>query len=228
MKYFIKLIVLSFIISMVVTQTYGFPGYKYLYKEQLYTLYQQRLYMYPENFAENILWLEKVLRADFANPLNALADIKDKRDWEWYRNLFLMHVNILLVKQYLGWATGYMKFDAYFYNAPFRDMTIRSMKKARELVEFAKVYWDETLVYVKKIKEMNLYFFSLPKIQNWEDEYSRILRSQNSYSTRAESLTYKSVKLMNKTLDYGRIIERELKRIDDIITKFNAMDETTY
>ncbi len=231
MKCFTKIVILSSILvafSFVSQNAYGFPGYKLLYKEQLYKLYQNRLYMYPENFAENIQWLEEVLRADFANPLNALADIKDKRDWKWYRNVFLMHVNLLLVKQYLGFARGYMKFHAYFYNAPFRDMTIRSMKKARKLVEYAKVYWDETLKYVENIKSMNLPFFSLQKIQHWENDFYRIVRRNRPYGVRAESLAYKSVYLMNKTLDYDKIIERELQRIDDTITAFHTMDKNTY
>lgn len=163
----------------------AYPGYTMLYKEQLYQLVQQRLYMYPENFAENILWLEETLRADFANPLNALATIRDERDWQWYRNLFLMHVNLLLVKQYLGWAVGYMKFDARFYNAPWRDMTIRSMQKARRLVEYAQTYWSEALKYVEAVRAMKLNFFSMPRIQNWEDEYYRILRKDLPYSSRA-------------------------------------------
>lgn len=230
-KYFTKVIIVSLtlvVFSLVLHEAHAFPGYKLLYKEQLYKLYQQRLYMYPENFAENILWLEEVLRADFANPLNALADIKDTRDWKWYRNVFLMHVNLLLVKQYLGFAKGYMKFHAYFYNAPFRDMTIRSMKKARRLVEYAKVYWNETLKYVENIKNMNLPFFSLQKIQHWENDFYRIVRRERAYGVRAEALEYKSVHLMNKTLDYGKIIERELQRIDDVMTAFQAMDENTY
>ncbi len=231
MKCFVKMALLSCAVvalSLVPQAASGFPGYKLLYKEQLYELYQKRLYMYPENFAENILWLEQVLRADFANPLNALADIKDKRDWKWYRNMFLMHVNLLLIKQYLGFARGYMKFNAYFYNAPFRDMTIRSMKKAKTLVEYAKVYWNETLQYVEKIRAMNLSFFSLQKIQHWEDDYYRIVRCERGYGVRAEALEYKSVHLMNKTLDYGKIIERELTRIDEVMAKFASMDESTY
>ena len=48
-------------------------SYRLLYKEQLYELNHQQLYMRPENFAENIGWLELSLSANFANPLYALA-----------------------------------------------------------------------------------------------------------------------------------------------------------
>ncbi len=178
-----------------------------MYKEQIYKLYHKHLTMYPENYAENILWLTNTLKADFTNPLNALASIKTKQEWEWYRNLFLMHVNLLLTKQYLQWGAGYMKFNAFFYNSPYRDMSIRSMKKATMLIEYSENYWDEAKKYSQNIRDMNVYFMYLPKIQYWKDEYTRI---------------------RNKTLDYSKIIKRELSRIERVVQEFKLMDDTTY
>lgn len=186
---------------------FTWPGYRLLYREQLYKLYHKNFYLYPENFAENIYWLEQVLRADYANPLNALARIETKQEWEWYRHHFTLHVNLLLLKNYLQWARGYMKHHAYFYNEPWKEQNVKSLEKAQALVEFAQIYWQEALKNVENIKAMNMYFMNLEEIQNWEDEYFRIRTDK---------------------LDYETIINRELARIERIKTEFLSMDETTY
>lgn len=186
---------------------FGYPGYRYLYKEQLYSLYHKHLYMYPERYAENIHWLEQTIKADFANPLNALAHIETKKEWEWYRNLFNMHVNLLLTRNYLQWAKGYYKEHAYFFNEPWKDMNIRSMKKAIALIEVATLYWEEALKNITDIKAMKLNFLNLEEIQNWEDEYYRI---------------------NTRKLNYATIIDRELARIERIKKEFLAMDENTF
>ena len=202
-RYIITLLLLSIFSQSL----FSWPGYRLLYKEQLYELYHLHLYMYPENYAENIHWLESVLKSDFANPLNALARIETKQEWEWYRKMFLMHTNLLLIKNYLRWAKGYMKEEAYFYNAPWRDMSIRSMKKSKALIAVAEVYWDNTLNIVTEIQEMKLYFLNLEEIQEWEDEYYRIV---------------------NNELNYQSIINRELQRIDRVTKEFELMDLSTY
>jgi len=50
-------------------------SYRVLYAEQYYRLYHQHFYQYPEDTLENIHYLEDALKADFANPLYALARI---------------------------------------------------------------------------------------------------------------------------------------------------------
>ncbi|MFW6212871.1 MAG: hypothetical protein ACOC8L_08210 [Spirochaetota bacterium] len=108
-------------------------SYKLLYKEQLYDLNHQQLYMYPEDYAANIAWLERALAADFANPLYAFAEIENEREWEFYRNLFWMHLNLHMVDQYLGWAAGYVKFDARFFNYPWKEDNLESLRRAESL-----------------------------------------------------------------------------------------------
>lgn len=163
--------------------------------------------MYPENHAENIYWLEQTLRSDFANPLNALAHIETKKEWEWYRNMFTMHINLLLTQNYLHWAKGYMKDHAYFFNEPWKEENIKSMEKAKTLVDFSAVYWKEVQKNIVQISNMKLYFLNLEEIQSWEDEYYRIV---------------------TKKLDYTKIIDRESTRIERITKEFIAMDDTTY
>ena len=71
-----------------------FTSYAISYKEQYYKLYHIHYQQYPDDVMENIYWLERAVAADFANPQYALSRIKDKTDWEKYRYLFMMHVNL--------------------------------------------------------------------------------------------------------------------------------------
>ena len=82
-------------------ETVPLSAYFVTYKEQYYRLYHVHYQQYPDDTLENIYWLEKAINADFCNPLYALGKIKDKTDWEKYRYLFMMHLNLKMVEQHL-------------------------------------------------------------------------------------------------------------------------------
>ncbi|MDR0708797.1 MAG: hypothetical protein LBF77_01880, partial [Spirochaetaceae bacterium] len=67
-------------------------AYLVTYKEQFYRLYHLHYIQYPDDSMENIYWLERAARADFANPLYAFARIENETQWEKYRYLFMMHI----------------------------------------------------------------------------------------------------------------------------------------
>jgi hypothetical protein len=180
-------------------------AYRLIYKEQLYDLNHQQLYRYPEDFAENIRWLELALDADFANPLYALAKVETPREWEYYRSLFRMHLHLHLVDQYLGWATGYMKFDAYFFNQPWREDNLESLLRAESLFAIARYYWDEAVRWSGEAARFP--WLNLEEIQHWEDQSWRI---------------------ENGELDYGAIIDRHQARLEAVRADFEAMDASTY
>jgi hypothetical protein len=180
-------------------------SYRILYREQLYRLYHQHFYQYPERIAENVYWLEQALRSDFANPLYALARIDNDREWEWYRYLFSMHINLALVDLYLQWGARFMKFDAFFYNAPWRDQNLESLDRAEELFRYAQVYWEEAQRWSREAAPIR--FVHLDRIQYWEDQHHRIRTGR---------------------LDYGRIIGSHLDRVAEVRAAFEAMDENTY
>ena len=179
-------------------------SYKILYAEQFYKLYHSHFYQYPEDYLENIYWLEQSLRSDFANPLNALAKIENKTEWRRYMNLFRMHVSLKLTELYLGLGSKYDKMDAFFYNYPWKQENLKSLRIAEESYNFARVYWKETLKWQKKVEKS---WTVLEEIQKWEDEAYRI---------------------DEKTLDYDDIIDSHLKRLESVREKFSQMDKDTY
>lgn len=181
------------------------PGYRLIYKEQLYELNHQQLYRYPEEYAENIRWLELALEADFANPLYALATIETPREWEYYRALFWMHLNLHLVNQYLGWGSGYTKFEAYFFNAPWARDNLESLLRAESLFEIARYYWQEAQRWSDEASQFR--WINLEEIQFWEDQSFRIQSGE---------------------LNYGRIIDRHQARLEEVRAEFQAMGPETY
>jgi hypothetical protein len=179
-------------------------GWRILYAEQYYKLFHDHFYRYPDDTMENISYLEQALKADFCNPLYALAKINTKPEWEQYRYLFKMHVNLLLIEQYLNLGEKYNKQVAYFYNAPWKEDNLKSLETAEQTFRVALDYWKETLKWVIKIPRLT---FRLEQIQHWEDEWFRIV---------------------TKDLDYGEIINGHLARLQKVRRDFQNMNEKTY
>ncbi len=182
----------------------GLFAYRVLYAEQYYRLFHLHFYQYPDDTMENIYYLEQSLKADFANPLYALARIENKQEWAQYRTLFKMHVNLKLVELYLTLGSKYDKMVAYFYNAPWRQENLDSLELAEQAYRVALRYWQEAR---RRAAELPWLYFNLEEIQNWEDERARI---------------------WNGELDYAEIIGEHLDRLEWVRQQFLSMDENTY
>jgi hypothetical protein len=179
-------------------------SYFVTYKEQYYKLYHIHHIQYPDDSMENIYWLEQAMKADFANPLYALALIENEVQWEKYRYLFNMHINIKLIEQYLYLGNKWNKRKAYFYNAPWRDQNLESLETAETCYRTALYYWDEALKWYEKANDKRFRWITLHKVQFWEDEVFRIEEG---------------------TLNYGKTIKRELTLLQNVREKFQAMEK---
>jgi len=156
---------------------------------------------------ENIYYLEKAIKADFCNPLYALATIKDERDWEKYRYLFLMHLNLKMVEQHLQLANRFDKKEAFFYNYPWKEQNIDSLNKAEEIYKISLIYWEEAKLWAEKANVPSFQFLYLDKVQYWEDEKEKMIQGK---------------------LNYEKTVLRNLKRIKKVKEKFLMMNEDTY
>ena len=187
----------------------GIPldAYFVTYKEQYYRLFHMHYNQYPDDTIENIYWLEKAVQADFCNPLYALALIENEVQWEKYRYLFMMHINIKLAEQHLFLGNKWNKRNAYFYNAPWKEQNLASLEVAETCFRAALHYWEEALTWAEKLKDRRFRWINLSRVQFWEDEVGRI---------------------ENKKLDYGKTINRELTLLRQVRERFQAMDENTY
>ncbi len=177
------------------------------YKEQYYKLYHIHYEQAPDEILENIYWLEKAVNADFCNPLHALGKIETKKDWEKYRYMLMMHINLKLVEQHLRLGSKYDKQVAYFYNYPWKEQNIESLGLAEDFYKTALVYWNEAKLWAEKANQKQFQFLFLHDLPAWENERQRIAEGE---------------------LNYERTIKRELKRLENVRKEFMDMGEDTY
>ena len=179
-------------------------SYYVTYKEQFYRLYHLHHIQYPNDTMENIWYLEMAMKADFANPLHALALIENETEWEKYRYLFNMHINLKMIEQYLFLGNKYNKRKAYFYNAPWKKQNLESLDIAESCYRAALYYWEPAKEWAVKAQNRRFRWINLVRVQNWEDEAHRIETG---------------------ALDYNKIITRELNSIQKVREQFLAMPD---
>ena len=177
------------------------------YKEDFYKLYHVHYRQDPDDCIENIYWLEQAVNADFANPYYAMAKIENETQWEKYRYLFQMHVNLKLIEQYLRLGRIYDKKVAYFYDAPWKDEYLRNLEKAKSCYQAGYYYWQEAQLWAEKASTSSFNFLYITDLQNWEDERERISTG---------------------TLNYKKTLDREIARLDKVIDELIAMEAKTY
>ena len=147
------------------------------------------------------------MKADFANPLYAMALIENETQWEKYRYLFNMHINLKLIEQYLFLGNKWNKRRAYFYNAPWKEQNLESLETAETCYRTALYYWQEAKNWAEKAGARRFRFINLQNIQFWEDE---------------------ALRMETGSLDYSKTINRELALLQQVRERFQAMDENTY
>ena len=179
-------------------------AYMVKYKEDWYKLFHVHYQQYPDDCMENIYWLEKAVEADFCNPLYADAKITTEKEWEKYRYLFQMHINLKLIEQHLRLGRVYDKKCIYFYDAPWKEEYLSNMEKALSCYKAGLYYWKEAKIWYEKANAPTFRFLYIEDLQFWEDERERIFTGE---------------------LNYEKIINREVERLENNISELKAMDE---
>jgi hypothetical protein len=194
-----------FILLLMAFPLLGASAWRIIYAEEYYELYHEHLHHYPDDTLEDISYLESALKADFANPLYALAPIKDQVEWERYRYLFSMHVNLKLIYSWLTLGAKYDKMVAYFYNYPWKQQNLDSLTKAEAAYKEALAYWSKAQEWSAKAWAMRA--THVDHIEEWETENFRIETGD---------------------LDYKDIIDTQLARLAKVRDAFQKMAPGTY
>lgn len=182
-------------------------SYNIIYLEQFYKLYTQEFYNYPHDVNRNIYYLKAARMSPFCNPLYALAKINNETEWEKYRYLMYTHINLKLVDSFLQLAKGLDKQEAYFYNAPWKEYNIKSLNEAEFYYLEAKKHWIDAVEWSQLASDDKFMFLFIEEIQNFEDE---------------------SYMIQSGELDYSKIIDRHLERLNRVRETFKEMDDSTY
>lgn len=193
----------------ILTMFFSSNAFSYVakYKEDYYKLYHIHYQQLPDDCIENIYWLEQAVKADFANPYYAMAKIENETQWEKYRCLFMMHVNLKLIEQHLRLGRIYDKKVAYFYDAPWKDEYKRNLEKAKSCYEAGYYYWEEAKLWAEKANVSKFNFLHMTDLQNWEDERERISTG---------------------SLNYKRTLDRELERLNKVLDDLEKMEDKSY
>ena len=205
MKKLFKICLFSFVFAFFLPQDLN--AYMVKYKEDFYKLYHVHYQQYPDDCIENIYWLEKAVEADFCNPLYAMAKIETEKQWEKYRYLFQMHVNLKLIEQHLRLGRIYDKKCVYFYDAPWKDEYLNNLEKTLSCYEAGLYYWQEAKLWFEKANASSFNFLFITELQNWEDERERIKTGE---------------------LNYEKILNREIERVKKAIDELLAMKSKSY
>lgn len=205
MKKLFKICLFSFVFAFFLPQDLN--AYMVKYKEDFYKLYHVHYQQYPDDCIENIYWLEKAVEADFCNPLYAMAKIETEKQWEKYRYLFQMHVNLKLIEQHLRLGRIYDKKCVYFYDAPWKDEYLNNLEKALSCYEAGLYYWQEAKLWFEKANASSFNFLFITDLQNWEDERERIKTGE---------------------LNYEKMLNREIERVKKAIDELLAMKSKSY
>lgn len=191
--------------AVLVLATLSAAAYPVYYKEQYYKLFHTHYIQSPDDSIENIYWLELAKKADFCNPLYALATIADTEQWKRYRYLLDMHIDLMLIQQHLILGSKFDKRVAYFYNAPWKQENLDSLKIAESAYRTALLYWGEA----KSLAAMAMKtpFLPIDGAEYWIDEASRVESGD---------------------LNYADIIAAQLSRLEKVRAAFEKMDGNTY
>lgn len=181
-------------------------SYVVKYKEDYYKLFHVHYQQAPDDVMENIYWLEQAVKADFCNPLYASVKINTKEDWEKYRYLFMMHLNLKLIEQHLRLGRVYDHKEAKFFEEPFKDIYIENLQKTLSCYQAGLYYWQEAKLWAEKANVGRFKFLTLTDAQNWEDEKGRISTG---------------------SLNYEKILNREITRVQKVISDYQNMDDTS-
>jgi hypothetical protein len=116
-----------------------------------------------------------------------------------------MHLDLKLIEQHLTLGSKFDKRVAYFFNAPWKDQNLDSLKTAESAYLAALAYWDEAKKLAEKAMAMR--WVMLDDAENWIDEAYRIDQGD---------------------LDYAQIIGNQLTRLRKVRADFEKMDASAY
>ena len=200
-----RILTAAFILCLMIIPQNPANAYLVKYKEDYYRLYHVHHQQLPDDCIENIYWLEKAAQADFCNPLYTGVQITTEKEWEKYRYLFQMHINLKLIEQHLRLGRIYDKTCITFYDSPWKDEYQRNLEKALSCYKAGLYYWQEALLWYEKSDAPSFNFLFIQDKQNWEDERERI---------------------RNGELNYEKMLNREIARVEKNIEELKQMDGT--
>jgi hypothetical protein len=119
------------------------------YLEDYYELYGLKLHYNENTLRMNIERLKTALQCKFRHPSDALVKIESEKEYFKYRNLMFMHINLIIMRNYMRIASRYDQQKIRFHSAPFAKEINESFILAEKYYTDALPYWEEAVKYAR-------------------------------------------------------------------------------
>jgi hypothetical protein len=149
------------------------------YVEDYYLLYGLKQYYNENTLRRNIDRLKTALQCKFRHPSEAFVPIASEEEYLKYRNLMFMHINMLILRDYLKIATRYDKRTLPFYSADFAKDIHESLLIAEKMYRDALPHWFEAVKYARRASEIKVTL----DMGTLETERFRIVKGQTDFET---------------------------------------------
>ena len=167
------------------------------YLEDYYLLFGMKLYYNENSLRKNIEMLKTGLNCKFRHPSQALVKVDTEEEYLKYRKLMFMHINIMIMRNYLKIGSRYDKRNIKFYDAAFAKDINDSLDIARKMYEEAIPYWEEA----RRLAEESSRIKITTKLSNIESERYKIIRGELDFmkiiTTHITGVNKKQEKLKN-------------------------------
>lgn len=165
--------------------------------EDYYLLFGMKLYYNENSLRKNIEMLKTGLNCKFRHPSEALVKVETEEEYLKYRKLMFMHINIMIMRNYLKIGSRYDKRNIRFYDATFAKDINDSLDIARKMYEEAIPYWEEA----KRLAEESSRIKITTKLSNIESERYKIIKGELDFrkiiTTHIDGVDKKQEKLKN-------------------------------
>ncbi len=148
------------------------------YLEDYYLLFGMKLYYDESSLRKNIEMLKTSLNVRFRHPSQALVEVDTEQEYLKYRKLMFMHINIMIMRNYLKIGSKYDKIKVRFHDAPFAKEITESLDIAISLYRQAIPYWEEAKKHAEDASEIKI----TTRMSNIESERYRIIRGELDFN----------------------------------------------
>lgn len=159
------------------------------YLEDYYELYGMKQYYNENSLRKNIDRMKTALVCKFRYPSEALVKIESEQEYLKYRRLMHMHINILIMRNYMRIASKYDMQKIYFYNLEFAKEIKESLDIAESLFKEAIPYWEKARKLANDASEVKI-------------------------TTDLGFIESERYSIIHNELDFGKIINDHLSRIN--------------
>ena len=160
------------------------------YLEDFYELYGMKEYYDENSLRKNIERLKLGLEAKFRHPSESLVVTESDEEYLKYRNLMIMHLNLLIMRDQMKIAARYDRHKPKFYDRDFAREITESMDMAKKFYEEALPYWKEAVKYAKNASRIKI-------------------------TTRLSFMESERFSIISTETDFDKIIKGHMKKIDE-------------